>query len=139
MTKEKQNIAIYKILGYEPRKRWRFWVDKQKSYGEMSILSKAEAVSRIKFCKCLWPYSEYPEEYEFSEPEEYDDWYDLPSIDLDLLHKAVETLSAEQIQAYHEELQDMFPFSMHSPTPAISAKLEDRRKALLKTLNLWED
>lgn len=139
MTEEKQNIAIYKLLGYKPRRMWRLWYNKDKNWGSLCLESREEALERIEEEKTRWPFTDYPEEYEFSEPEEYDDWYDLPSVDLDLLHKAVETLSAEQIQAYHEELQDMFPFSMHSPTPAISAKLEDRRKALLKILNLWEE
>ncbi|MBV6513847.1 MAG: hypothetical protein FMNOHCHN_03403 [Ignavibacteriaceae bacterium] len=33
MTEEKQNIAIYKLLGFEPRKMWRVWYNKDKSYG----------------------------------------------------------------------------------------------------------
>lgn len=139
MTEEKQNIAIYKLLGYKPRRMWRYWYNKDKNWGALCLESREEVLKIIKEEKTHWPFIDYPEEYEFSEPEEYDDWHDLPSVDLDFINRAEDALSIEQIRIYHQELQDMFPFSAHTPTPAISAKVEERRKALLKALNLWEE
>lgn len=140
MTEEKQNIAIYKLLGYQPRKMWRFWADKDKTYGYLSLPSKEEALKRIEEEKNSWFYKEYKSEYEFSEPEEYDDWYDLPNVGLNLMNRAEnewfhETTSWE---AYRDKLIEVRTPARH-PESCISADAEERREALLKTLNLWEE
>lgn len=137
MTEEKQNIAIYKLLGYKPRRMWRYWYNKKRDYGSICNRTKEEALEIIKEEKTRWPFTDYPEEYEFSEPEEYDDWYDLPSVDLDLIQKVKESLTFNQQTEYVASLMRLFKdFPM---TNAFLAGEKEQKEALLRALNLWED
>lgn len=141
MTEEKQNIAIYKLLGFEPRKMWRVWYNKDKSHGSCSLPSREEALKRIEIEKTSWGYKKWIEEYEFSEPEEYEDWFHCPQVDLDLLHGA-EKIIYEQRDwiewlGYCNKLLEVKK-SIHLDQ-CIHADVKERREALLKTLNLWEE
>lgn len=133
MTEERQNILIYKLLGYQPVKSWRFFYDREKSRGPFGFRTKKDALEAIERDRNSWPYSQYPQEYEFSEPEEYDDWFHCPNVDLNLMHKIEENLLVQHKREYYKRLR-MSPveFSEHSP-------VEDRREALLKTLSIWSD
>lgn len=142
MTEEKQNIAIYKLLGYQPVKSWRYYHDKEKTCGPLGLRTKKDALEAIERAKNSWPYTQFPLEYEFSEPEEYEDWYDLPSIDLDFLRDAEKCLltSDRLTDAYETNLCDIvwFKQDFHNIFKAINAPKFARKEALLKTLNLWE-
>lgn len=145
MTEEKQNIAIYKLLGYEPRKAWRVWYDKDKTFGSIGYSCKEDALNRIKIEKTQWPYTQYPEEYKFSEPEEYDDWGGLPEVNLDLLNKVEMKLAPYPSQEESRYIMTLTKICNASHEDSrievlriASASIKQRREALLKTLNLWE-
>ena len=136
MTEEKQNIAIYKLLGFEPRKMWRVWYNKDKSYGLCYIPSKEEALKRIEIEKASWRCEEYPKEFEFSEPEEYEDWSCCPKVDLDLLYEAEDAyITSNNSETYDANLCLAMK---NEPDYTWHANVSQRKKALLKTLNLWE-
>ncbi len=145
MTEEKQNIAIYKFLGYQPVKSWRFFHDREKSRGPFGFRTKKDALEAIERDKNSWPYTQYPQEYEFSEPEEYDDWFHCPNVNLDLLNmlekKAYDDNPAGFSFSYNEYLTQVTSKS-HDPLEYNwnwHAKASQRREALLKALGLWED
>jgi hypothetical protein len=168
MTEEKQNIAIYKLLGYKPVKSWKFYHDKEKTRASLGFRTKRDALERMEREKNSWPHTQFPQEYEFSEPEEYEDWSYCPQVDLDLLHKVEKTLLPERLRTYTELCEsDNFAFGkeldlwnkyqlkvveiiaenlggwndhfLNGMALSINATIKQRREALLKTLNLWEE
>ena len=116
---------------------WRVWYNKEKSYGSCHIHSKEEAFKRVEEEKKSWYYSEFKDEYEFSEPEEYEDWNDFPSVDLDLIQRVKNSLTFDQQTEYVASLMRLFKdFPM---TNAFLAGEKEQKEALLRALNLWED
>jgi len=147
MTIEKQNIAIYKLLGYKPVKAWRFYTDKERQNGYLSLRSKDEAMQRIAIDKINWPYTEYPQDYEFSEPEEYEDWSCCPHIDIDMLNVIEkQIIESGESSFYWFFLRQILDFSdtesdwtCNDFIKAAAAKISVRKEAILKTFKLWED
>lgn len=75
-------------------------------------------------------------------PNESDYGYEtLPDYlrDLNAINDAERSLDQTQELAYRCELQDMFPFSMHSPTMAIRAIASQRAEAILRAIGEWMD
>ncbi len=147
MTEEKQNIAIYKLLGYKPVKSWKFYHDKEKTRASLGFRTKRDALEWIEREKNSWPYTQFPQEYEFSEPEEYEDWSYCPQVDLDLLnrieleiipqtHRIQYALTPEFISKGRKNDLNNFGFD---PFICHTAKIKHRRESILKTLNLWEE
>ena len=80
----------------------------------------------------IWYYSEFKDEYEFSEPEEYEDWNDFPSVDLDLIQRVKNSLTFDQQTEYVASLMRLFKdFPM---TNAFLAGEKEQKEALLRAL-----
>lgn len=142
MTEEKQNIAIYKLLGYQPVKSWKFYHDKEKTRASLGFRTKRDALEWMEGEKNSWPYTQYPQEYEYSEPEEYEDWFHCPQVDLALLHKAEESLTNEEWLKWEKEAACLGRGRRGSiPLTVFIARMtvKQHREVLLKTLNLWEE
>lgn len=121
---------------------WRYWTDEKKTRGSFYISSKKDALKSIENEKASWGYLAYKNEYCFSEPEEYDDWSHLPSVDLELLNEAEEMLKPSQTTEYFVKLEKIVTpirATLRVTDQSWHAKTPQRREALLKTLKLWED
>lgn len=115
---------------------WRVWYNKEKDFGATHFQTKEDALKHIEREKTSWITLAYPDDYEFCEPEEYDEWggvvnyfynleaikdaaYNLPNDGTRL--RFVETLAGIQTK-YH-------PFFCSS---------EEWAEAYGLTLGLWE-
>lgn len=74
MTQQEKNILICQYLGEKPRRMWRVWYNREKDFGATSLPSRDVALELISREKNSWIVLAYPDDYQFSEPEEYDDW-----------------------------------------------------------------
>lgn len=77
MTNDEINAAIAELLGITPKRMWRVWYDAERQHGSIRIPTRSEAVDRasheIEYSKRMG--------YELvvSDPEEYDEWQDIPN------------------------------------------------------------
>jgi hypothetical protein len=135
MNKEKQRIAIAKACGVLPKRMWRVWYDSEKQHGSICIKTKQEAVDRASQEKDAAIRLGYA--VSISEPEEYDEWEDVPNYIGDLNSMA----EAEMI------LFDRIDWSVCNYDRYLgvatsswkwNATAAQRAEAFLKTLGLWE-
>lgn len=106
------NQRICEWLGIKPRRRWRVFYDAERLHGSCDMSTREDALRRIAIEKENAEQFGILSDYEFSEPEEYDDWSEAPNhikgeSALGHCHKAEKRLSGVQSAYYDCKLTEI--------------------------------
>lgn len=126
MNKTKQNIAIAKVCGLKPNRRWRVWYNDEHTHGSIDMTYE-QALKCIEHTKEYWP------ELKTIGPEEYDEWGGCPDYcgDLNSMAEAEGILDEEHRGEYRHALIDILGTNWGL------ASAEQRAEAFLKVFGLW--
>lgn len=108
LTPEEKRIAIAKLAGWLPERRWRFFYDAERQHGTINMRSREEATEFRKhniedWVRCGGDASTV------SEIEEYDEYENAPDFlnDLNAMHEVEKALdTSHEIEFYMERLTD---------------------------------
>lgn len=80
LSPERRRVICAKMLGVEPRRRWRVYYDKERQHASIDIPTREEALARRADAERFWK-DDGGTVGDFSEPEEYDEWDHAPRFD----------------------------------------------------------
>ncbi len=155
MKEQDQNIAVAKFLGIPARRLWRVYWDEEKIWGSIMMKDKEEALRRIEYEGREFINFMHGPEFYATEPEEYDDWTDIPNYCNDdgeaknLLNKIGKDQYEEFICILHCIINGIAvnknaslmcaTFSHYAVFLMVGAKAAHITEAFVRLMNLWEE
>lgn len=116
MNNEEINRRVAEILGVTPRRKWKVMLKNEPTTGMVGFLTESDAIYNKQ--KQEKEQERFPEvfRFEYSDPEEYDDWSEIPNYCgcLNAMAGAVEKLTEEDKNAYAVILAGMLWTPSHT-------------------------
>lgn len=108
LTPEEKRVKIAEACGVKPLKRWRVFYDKDRQHGTVAMLTREDAEASARNAAEFWESLGHSVS-EFSEPEEYDEWYWAPNYlnDLNAMRDAIMSQTPEFRKAMRNYLWKM--------------------------------